>query len=98
MANMNVTYADMKDAALRLRNGQADLEAKLQELRGMVEGLVAGGYVTDRSSKAFDASHHEFNTGAMQVIGGIEGMSAFLDAAAATLEDADTQLANQLGG
>jgi WXG100 family type VII secretion target len=98
MANMNVTYADMRDAATRLRNGQADLEAKLQELRGLVEGLVAGGYVTDRSSKAFDASHHEFNTGALQVVGGIEGMSAFLDAAAQTLEDADTQLAQQMGG
>ncbi|MFC5381818.1 WXG100 family type VII secretion target [Aquipuribacter nitratireducens] len=97
MANITVTYADMRDAASRLRAGQAELEGTLHRLRSLVEGLVAGGYVTDRSSKAFDAGHQEFSSGALQVVGGIEGMSAFLDVAAQTLEDADLQLAQQLG-
>lgn len=96
MANLNVTYQDMEDAAGRLTNGQHEIESKLGELKALVESLVAGGYVTDRSSKAFEASYREFNDGAIKVIGGLEGMSGFLKGAAQALGDTDSQLANSL--
>ena len=39
MANLNVTYDQMQSAATRLRNGQKDLESKLNELRSLVQQL-----------------------------------------------------------
>lgn len=96
MANLNVTYQDMEDAATRLSNGQHDIETKLGELKQLVDGLVNGGYVTDKSSKAFDSSYAEFNDGATKTIAGLEGMSGFLKSAAQALGDTDQQLASTL--
>jgi WXG100 family type VII secretion target len=96
MANLNVTYGDMQDGARRLTNGQQDIEAKLTELQSLVQSLVADGYVTDKSSKAFDAAYTEFNDGATKTIAGLEGMSSFLNQAASAMSDTDTQLASAL--
>jgi WXG100 family type VII secretion target len=96
MANLNVTYGDMQDGARRLQNGQTDIEAKLSELQSLVQTLVADGYVTDRSSKAFDAAYAEFNDGATKTIAGLEGMASFLNQAATAMQDTDTQLASAL--
>lgn len=96
MANLNVTYQDMEDAAGRLTNGQHDIETKLGELKSLVDSLVNGGYVTDKSSKAFDAAYAEFNDGATKTIAGLEGMSGFLKSAAQALGDTDSQLASAL--
>lgn len=96
MANINVTYADMQDAAKRLTAGQSDIESKLTELKNLVNNLVTGGYVTDTSSKAFDASYTEFNEGATKTISGIEGISQYLTAAADALQSTDEELAKAL--
>lgn len=96
MANLNVTYTDMEDAATRLTSGQQDMEAKLVELKALVESLVAGGYVTDKSSVAFRDSYELFNKGASETIKGLEGMSGFLKSAATALGDTDAQLASAL--
>ena len=96
MANLNVTYGDMQDGARRLQNGQQDIEAKLTELQSLVQSLVAEGYVTDKSSKAFDAAYSEFNDGATKTIAGLEGMSSFLNQAATAMQDTDTALASAL--
>jgi WXG100 family type VII secretion target len=98
MANMNVTYADMEAAAGQLRSGQADIEARLQQLKSLVDSLVTGGYVTDRSSKAFEASYTQFNQGITQTLQGLTGMGQYLDTAARTLQDTDAQLAAGLQG
>jgi len=97
MANMNVTYSDMESAATQLRNGQADIEARLQSLKALVDSLVSGGYVTDRSSKAFEVSYTEFNDGIRKTVEGLTGMSAYLVKAAETLRSTDDQLAAGLG-
>lgn len=96
MANLNVTYQDMESAAGRLVAGQHDIESKLTELQNLIHSLVEGGYVTDKSSVAFNSSYEEFNTGATQTIGGLEGMAGFLKSAAQALGDTDTQLASSL--
>ena len=96
MANVNVTYQEMRGAATKLRNGQQDIEAKLSELKRLVESLVADGYVTDASSKQFDTSYTEFNQGALKMIEGLDGMGSYLDAAADTFERADQELSRAL--
>lgn len=97
MPNLNVTYQDMRDAGTRLRSGEEEIESKLRELKSLVDGLVSGGYVTDKSSVAFTASYQEFNTGATQTIEGLNGMSQYLTAAADALEQTDAELAKALG-
>ncbi|WP_394769102.1 WXG100 family type VII secretion target [Lacisediminihabitans sp.] len=96
MPNLNVTYGDMRDSATRLNNGEQDIESKLRELKTLVDGLIAGGYVTDKSSVAFGSSYQEFNDGATKTIQGLEGMSQYLTAAADALESTDSELAKAL--
>ena len=44
MANVNVTYQEMRDAANRLTRGKEEIFSKLTELQNMVNNLVNGGY------------------------------------------------------
>lgn len=96
MANVNVTYQEMNAAGDRLKTGRQEIEDKLTQLKRLVDDLVSGGYVTDASSKAFQHSYDEFNTGASKTIEGLNGMAAYLKAAADTFEKADHELANAL--
>jgi WXG100 family type VII secretion target len=96
MANLNVTYGEMEDAANKLRTGRQEIESQLSRLKSMVDGLVSGGYVTDKSSKAFQSSYEEFNTGVNKTIEGLDGMGEYLTRAAKTMADTDEQLAASL--
>ncbi|SDS83823.1 WXG100 family type VII secretion target [Paraoerskovia marina] len=96
MANMNVTYEEMRTQATQLRTGQQELLDTLTSLQTQVGNLVASGFVTDQASGAFQTSYEEFTSGTQQAVNGIEGMAQFLDQAAQTLEDVDTQLASGL--
>ena len=96
MANVNVTYADMQSAANQLRSGESQIEGDLAKLKKLIDNLVASGYVTDASSKQFEASYTEFNTGATKMIQGLNGMGQYLDSAAKAFHETDTQLASAL--
>lgn len=97
MANMNVTYADMDVASKQLKNGQNEIESKLQELQNLVRNLVQEGYITDSSSKAFDHSYEEFNQGCTKAVEGLDGMSQYLTQASNALRSTDEELAKGLG-
>jgi WXG100 family type VII secretion target len=94
--NVNVTYGDMQSAANQLRAGENQIEGDLAKLKKLVDNLVASGYVTDTSSKQFESSYTEFNTGATKMIQGLNGMGQYLDAAAKAFHETDTQLAAAL--
>ncbi len=96
MANVNVTYEEMSQAAKRLSTGHDEMTAKLNELQKLVNGLVNGGYVTDTSSKQFEAAYTEFTTGASRTLDGLQHMCAYLDRAATTFREADERLSSQL--
>ncbi|MGY1835283.1 WXG100 family type VII secretion target [Blastococcus sp. SYSU DS0669] len=97
MANVNVTYHQMEDAAGRLTNGRVEIDGMLAQLKSLVDQLVADGYVTDSSSRSFQASYDEFTTGARTTVAGLDGMAQYLTQAAATFREADAQLAGALG-
>ncbi len=96
MPNVNVTYEEMRNAGRQLQAGKNDIETRLSQLKGQVDQLVAGGYVTDVSSKQFQTSYDEFNKGARQTIEGLEGMSSYLNGAADAFQQTDQQLSQQL--
>ena len=97
MANVSVTYDDLRTQATQLRTGQRSIEDQLSQLKGQIDGLVSSGYVTDKSSKAFDSTYSEFTTGATTTIAALEGLAGFLESAANALESTDAQLASSLG-
>ena len=97
MANLNVTYDQMQSAATRLRNGQKDLESKLNELRSLVQQLVQNGFTPSRASGAFDSSYQEFTQGATRTVQGIDGMADYLNKAAQALQQTDEELARAAG-
>lgn len=96
MPNVNVTYAEMQSAARQLQAGEQQIEADLTRLKHLVDQLVAGGYVTDTSSKQFEASYTQFHSGASKMIQGLNGMGQYLDAAVKAFHETDTQLASAL--
>ena len=96
MPNLNVTYAEMQSAASQLKAGEQQIEGDLTRLKHLIDNLVASGYVTDSSSKHFEASYAEFSTGATKLIQGLTGMGQYLDTAANAFQETDTQLAASL--
>lgn len=98
MANVSVTYEEMKSQATKLASGRQEIESKLNELKGQVENLVAGGFVTDAASESFRASYEEFTKGASQTIEGLDGMGNYLNKAADTFQNVDSELASALKG
>lgn len=96
MPNVNVTYAEMQAAARQLQSGEQTIEGDLTRLKNLVDNLVAGGYVTDTSSKRFEESYTQFHAGATKMLQGLTGMGQYLDAAAKAFGDTDAQLAASL--
>jgi WXG100 family type VII secretion target len=96
MPNVNVTYAEMQSAARQLQAGEQTIEGDLSKLKRLVDNLVAAGYVTDASSRQFEASYTQFNTGATKMVQGLNGMGQYLDAAVKAFHETDTQLAASL--
>lgn len=96
MANLNVSYQEMRGAASRLATGQDEITSKLHELRSFIESLVGSGFVTDQASVAFGESFRQFTKGATDTVAALANLGDYLRKAAQTLEDADAQLASGL--
>ncbi len=98
MANLNVTYDDLRETAQRLIAGQEDLNNKLVELSNLVQNLTSNGFQAEQSSAAYRDSFEQFRTGTTSAINGLEGLSKFLVSAADTLQQTDEGLASAIKG
>ena len=98
MANLNVTYDDLRDAARRLQAGKDDLQSKLSELSNLVQSLTASGFQAEQSSAAYRDSFEQFRTGTSQAVDGLDGLANFLVSAADALQQTDEGLANAIRG
>lgn len=98
MANLNVTYDDLRDASQRLVNGKDDMQTKLQELSTLITNLTSSGFQAEQSSAAYRDSFEKFTTGTRQAVDGLDGLSQFLVSAADALQQTDEGLANAIRG
>lgn len=98
MANLNVTFDDLRVAADQLTSGQGDIDNRLNELKAYVDNLVSEGYVTSASSGAFQEQYQQFTMSAKNMIAAVEGLSQFLRSAADALQQTDEALAGQIRG
>lgn len=94
---VKVNYDELQSTATQLGSGREEMIANLNRLKGLVDGLVASGFVTDQASGRFQQSYQQWNTGASNVIQGLEGMSAFLNQAIARHQQLDAELGSQAG-
>ncbi|MFG1606763.1 WXG100 family type VII secretion target [Actinoplanes sp. NPDC049265] len=97
MANVHIDYTELQNSATRLSAAQRDVEDKLNQLKTMIDNLVATGFVTDQASGRFQQSYEQWTTGARNVIGGLDGMTQFLRAAVSQHQNLDSQLGNAAG-
>jgi len=98
MANLNVTYDDLRETAQRLTAGQDDLQNKLVELSNLVANLTSNGFQAEQSSAAYRDSFEQFTTGTRSAVEGLEGLSKFLISAADALQQTDEGLASAIKG
>ena len=97
MADVHVDYSQVQTSASALQSGQQEIEAQLARLKTTIDNLVSSGFVTDLASGKFHNSYEQWNTGARNVIAGLEGMSAFLKTAIAQHQQLDQQLSSAVG-
>lgn len=96
MANINVSYAEMEQAAARLGVGRDEITQKLQELQTQISNLVASGFVTDQASGKFNNSYAEYTASANTVVAKLTEIQTFLTQTANAMRDMDAQIASRI--
>ncbi len=98
MANLNVTYDELRMAGNQLLTGKTDLESRLMELKSYIDNLVTEGFVTSASSGAFHEQYTAFTNSTTTAVSALEGLSSFLKQAADALQQTDESLASSIRG
>lgn len=96
MSNVKVTYQQMNDAAVRLRNGKEEINNACASMLAQINNLISDGFVTDKASPEFHNTYIEFDKLFRQTVESLTGVSQYLDTAAATYRDVDDQLSAAL--
>lgn len=97
MANINVSYAEMEQAASLLGVGRDEITQKLQAMQTQINNLVASGFVTDQASGKFNNAYNEYTTSANTVVAKLTEIQSFLTQSANLLRDMDAQIAARIG-
>lgn len=98
MANVNVTYEEMRAAAGQLRGGQETLNNTLTELSGLISNLTQSGFVTDLASVTYQDQYEQFTAGTRQAVDALDGLASYLEQASDTLAATDSDLSNAIRG
>lgn len=96
--SIKVNYDELQRVSGQLKSGREEILSQLNRLKGQVDALVASGFVTDQASGKFQSSYQQWNSGATNVLQGLDGMSQFLDQAIAQHQQLDAQLGASTGG
>ena len=96
MANINVSYAEIEQAASQLGNGRDEITTKLQSLQTQIGNLVSSGFVTDQASVKFNAAYSEYTASANTVVNKLNEIQTFLTQTANAIRDMDAQIAARI--
>jgi len=97
MANINVNYSEIKQAAVNLTTGKSEVETTLNRLQTLINNLVSSGFQTDTASGTFNETYTAFTQSATVTIGHLDKLSGYLNNAVTTLEQTDAALAAGAG-
>jgi WXG100 family type VII secretion target len=98
MTDVSVGYEGMQGAASQLQQAGENMTEQLQSLRSMIDSLVSGEFRTQLASPRFQESYEEWNSGAQQMLEGLNGMASFLNDAVGGFQDLDSQLQQGASG
>lgn len=96
MANINVSYAEMEQAAAQLGAGREEISQRLHSMQSQIGNLVASGFVTEQASKRFETAYFEYNSSASAIIGKLSEIQNFLTQAAMAIREMDSQIAARI--
>lgn len=96
MSHINVSYADIEQAAAQLGNGREEISEKLQGLRALIQHLVSSGFVTEHASVKLDTAYSEYTVSANSVIEKLSEIQGFLLHAANSIRELDAQIASRI--
>lgn len=94
---VHVEYEQLQSSASQLQSGKNDIEAQLGRLKTMIDNLVTSGFKTELASGKFQQSYEQWNTGAKNVMLGLEGMNGFLKNTIAKHQQLDSELSQSTG-
>lgn len=95
MANLNITYQELEDAARYLVAGENELKSKFAELKARIDSLTASGFVTERASGAYSETYNTFTTNMNTAVSALDTLSSYLIQAAQAMRSTDEQLGQQ---
>ncbi len=93
MANLHVSYDDMRSESVNLRRAKDDIHNQLNQLAQRISNLVSTGFVTDSASVKFDENYRQFTQATTNAVAALEDIAANLDNTARVLQETDQQLA-----
>jgi WXG100 family type VII secretion target len=96
MADVSVSYEEMRSSASKLDQGRASIEEQLASLKRMIDQLVGTSFKMQSASPKFQQSYEQWDKGAQSAIAGLQGMSAFLNKAVQGHQDLDSSLTSGL--
>jgi WXG100 family type VII secretion target len=96
MANINVSYSEMEQAATQLGTGCEQITDLLRSMQSRISGLVGSGFVTEHASPKFNTSYTEYTMSANTVIEKLTEIQAFLTHTAQAMREMDAQIAARI--
>lgn len=90
MAMINIDYDSMRKEAAALRRDEEQIRSELTALKGRVANLVSSGFVTERSSGAFEQRVEDFARSADAAISALSDLAAQLEQIAQRFAETDS--------
>ncbi len=96
MASIKVSPEQLEGEAAHVKTQAGDLQSTLAALHSRLLGLT--DVFTGAAQEAFTEKYDAWDGSAKQMMDALDQLGGFLDTAAKTIRDTDTQLANALKG
>jgi WXG100 family type VII secretion target len=98
MADINVGYEGLQQAAGQLKSGREELDQKLQQLQSIINNLTSSEFKTQVASGKFAEFYQQWTTSARGTLESLDGMSNYLNQVMQGHEQLDQQLAGGISG
>jgi len=97
MADIKVTSDSLSGVSNQLSSGSQSIESQLQNLKSLVDGLVAGDW-TGAASLSFSDLYSQWDSAAIQLKDSLQGISELLSSAALSYEESEQNIATTFQG
>jgi WXG100 family type VII secretion target len=94
MADINLDYDGVIQAANRLRTGKGQLDQKLTQMKSMIDNLISSQFKTTQASGKLGEAFGRFTQAAQKSVESLEGMASYLDSVKRQHEELDQNLAS----